>query len=182
MTILSASGVPYVNMAPAPSAELERTLTATLAGMDPLLGVKWLPSVVWNARLQRMEGRYALTCRWPSLDSRWQMVQAGEIGETDAFDAIGWLCEDMQDPQSVPTSTDGIQDRVLALLGSMDNLRYPWKSRMIGTIEKNRQRHVAMKNEALDMTHDEASYRYRQVKGVPQSVGADFNSEGKLVP
>jgi hypothetical protein len=104
------------------------------------------------------------------------------VPEAEANDIIGWLCQDMQDPQSMPTSADGIIDRVMALLGTMDNTRYPWKERMLGAIGKNAARQKAIKDDALDMTHNAAEHFYRQAKGVPQSTGANFNSEGKLIP
>jgi hypothetical protein len=179
--LLNASGVPYVSLPPTPSAEQERQLRDVLRSMDPLLDVMWHPTIYWNASQLRWEGRYALTCRWPMADLRWRMVQSGEVPETDAYDIVGWLCTDMSDPQSVPISADGIADRVLQLLGSMDNTRYPWKQRMLATIEKNRKRQQTMKDEALDMTHDAASYYRRQALGVPQSRGANFDKEGRLV-
>lgn len=178
--ILTAAGVPFASLPPAPSAETERTLRDVLRGMDELLDVMWHPRIFWNARQLRWEGRYALTCRWPRADARWSMVQSGEQPEDQAYDIIGWLCEDMQDPQSLPTSTDGIQDRVLQLLGAMDNTRYPWKGRMLSAIEKNRKRQADVKNEVLDLTHDVASYYRRQALGVQQSTGANFDNQGRL--
>lgn len=178
--ILTAAGVPFASLPPTPSAETERVLRGVLRGMDELLDVMWHPTIYYNRSQMRWEGRYALICRWPRADGRWSMVQSGEVPEADAFDIIGWLCEDMQDPQSLPTSTDGISSRVIELLGRMDNTRYPWKGRMLATIEKNAARRQAVKDETLDMTHDVASYYYRQARGVPQSTGANFDKEGRL--
>jgi len=180
--ILTKSGVPFAHVPPTPDSETEQRLRATLQQLDELLGVMWVPTVFWNERHKRFEGRYALTCRWPQIDKRWSEVFNGKVPESEALDIIGWLCEDMQDPQSIPTSSDGIIDRVLTLLGTMDNTRYPWKARMLGTIAKNAAVKKALKTEVLDLTHNVASHFYREAKGVPQSCGADFNSEGKLLP
>jgi hypothetical protein len=179
MTILTPFS--YVGIPPTPSGETERAVREVLARMDPLLGIMWVPTVFRNERAGRWEGRYALTCAWPRADKRWAQVQSGEVAEQDAVDIIGWLCTDMQDAQSVPVTGEGVETRVLELLGKMDNTRYPWKQRMLATIEKNVKRHQATKNDALNLTHDVAEHFYRQAKGVPQSTGANFNSEGKLV-
>lgn len=171
----------YLGIPPTPNPETERQVREVLARMDSLLGIMWVPTVFNNERAGRWEGRYALTCAWPRADKRWKQVQDGEIAEQDALDIIGWLCTDMQDAQSVPASGEGVENRVLELLGAMDNTRYPWKQRMLATIEKNVKRHATTKNDALDLTHGVADYYYRQAKNVPQSTGANFNSEGKLV-
>ena len=179
--IHTLSSIAFEGIPPAPSADTEQRVRDVLRDMDTLLDVMWVPTVFWNKSKHRWEGRYALICRWPRSDGRWQEVQSGKVPEQDAYDIIGWLCEDMQDAQSVPQSSEGIANRVVELLGRIDNTRYPWKQRMLATVEKNRKRNQALKNEALDLAHDVASYFYRQAKGVPQSRGADFNSEGKLL-
>jgi hypothetical protein len=165
----------YVPPAPGPSPELEATLRDTLEKLDALLGVRWVAHASFNQLQQRFEGRYALTCRWPKIDKRWEWVYDGKHPEQEACDIIGWLCEDMQDPNSVPTTPDGITDRVLTLMGTMDNDRYPWKERMMATTRKNAKLHQTLKNDVLDLTHGVAEYYYRQAKGVPQSTGADFS-------
>ena len=170
-----------ISAPPAPSSELEKTLVETLQKLDPLLGVMWVSHAAYNAQAQRFEGRYALTCKWPLVDGRWSEVQAGKVPEADACDIIGWLCEDMQDASSVPTSMDGITDRVLALLGSMDNLRYSWRDRMQATVRKNAEKFRREKADAADQANRFAEHIYRQAKGVPQQPGADFTTEGKLI-
>jgi hypothetical protein len=177
MPLASASGAP-----PTPSATLEKQLRDALQPLDSLLDVVWVPTVFYNRTWARWEGRYALAVRWPQIDKRWQEVQSGKMAAADAYDIVGWLCEDMQDSQSVPTSLDGIHDRVLRLLGTMDNTRYPWKERFLSTIEKNKQRHENLKRDALDDTHNAAEHYYRLAKGVPQSTGANFDVEGNLAP
>jgi hypothetical protein len=168
----------YVPPAPGPSPEVETTLRETLVKLDPLLSVRWVAHAAFNRQHQRFEGRYALTCRWPMADKRWKEVHEGRHPEYEACDIVGWLCEDMSDPESLPTSPDGITDRVLALLGTMDNTRYPWKDRMMRTVRKNAKVHETLKNDVLDLTHGVAEYYYRQAKGVPQSTGADFSTPG----
>lgn len=182
MLVNGYTGAPLVSAPPAPSSELENTLRETLQTLDPLLGVRWIAHAAYNQQAQRFEGRYALTCRWPTIDKRWKFVQEGQHPEAEACDIIGWLCEDMQEPSSVPTSPDGITDRVIALLGTMDNTRYPWKERMQRTVQKNAAVYKTQKDEVLDLTHDVASYYARQAKGIPQSTGANFSTEGNLVP
>lgn len=167
--------------APGPEAETEKNLRNVLQQMDGLLDVKWVPLAMWNAVKSRWEGRYALIVNWPQADARWSMVQSGEVEPRLAHDIVGWFCEDMTDPKSVPTSLDGIENRVLSLLGTMDNTRYPWKQRLLGAVEKNKKRHTDLKSEVSDMVHDEASYRYRQVREHPQITGANFDQKGKLI-
>lgn len=149
--------------------------------LDSLLDIRWVPVVVHNPRHNRFEGRYALICFWPQADKRWEWVQQGKHPEADAYDIIGWLCEDMQDAQSVPASDEGVTERVVALLGSMDNTRYPWKQRMQRMVEKNRRVPQQLKQEAMDMAHDAAEHFYRQAKNVPQVQGANFDKKGRLV-
>lgn len=176
--LLTADGIPYTTPIPGPSPEEETRLRAALQQLDPLLGVVWVPIVVWNTRDLRWEGRYALTCRWPGLDKRWSEVQAGKVPASEAHDILGWFCEDMQNASSAPTTLDGIQERTLALLGAIDNLRYPWKERMERSAQKNRDVHTRARAAASDLTHDVAEHFYRQAKGVPLSAGADFNEKG----
>ena len=172
MGVIEIAGAGYA--APTPSEALEASLRQHLKSIDGLLDLKWVPTAYWNARHMRWEGRYALTCDWPQADKRWEMVQQGEVDPALAHDIIGWLCSDMTDPQSIPATLDGVMDRVMEALGRMDNTRYPWKQRFASTVEKNRKRHLAMRAEVADMTHDVASYYYNQVKGNPIVPGADF--------
>jgi hypothetical protein len=167
--------------APTPEESTERSLREVLKGLDTLLDVKWIPTAMYNERDCRWEGRYALTVDWPSADKRWSMVQSGEVPPDMAHDIVGWLCTDMSEPKSVPTSPDGIENRVLELLGSMDNTRYPWKQRFLSTIEKNKKFRQDVKSEILDQTADEAEYQYRAAKHIPQVTGANFDSKGNLL-
>lgn len=179
--LYTADNLPYTLPSPGPSPEEEQRLREALATLDPLLGVLWVPTVVWDAKHQRWEGRYALTCRWPGIDARWSEVQAGRVPPSEAHDILGWFCVDMQDASSAPTSLDGIQNRALELLGAIDNLRYPWKERMEQSARNNRNVHERAKAAALDLTHDVAEHFYRQARGVPLSAGANFDSKGNLV-
>jgi hypothetical protein len=179
MSMIEVVGSPME--APGPEASTEANLRSVLQGLDGLLDVKWVPLAMWNAVKSRWEGRYALIVNWPMADARWSMVQSGEVNPKLAHDIVGWLCENMQDPASMPTSLMGIEQRVIDLLGTMDNERYPWKQRLQSAVDKNRKVHATNKSDALDFVHDEAEYQYRRAKGIPQVQGADFNSKGKLL-
>jgi hypothetical protein len=175
--MIEAVGSP--SEAPGPESSLEQELRKVLQGLDALLDIKWIPIAAWNEVKHRWEGRYALIVNWPMADARWSMVQSGEVDPKLAHDIVGWLCTDMQDPKSVPTTLDGIEQRVLALLSTMDNARYPWKERFVSAANKNAKRHATIKNEVLDETHDVADYYYREAKHIPQVVGADFTKDSK---
>lgn len=167
--------------APGPQADTEAKLRQVLQSIDPLLDVKWIPHAMWNAVKARWEGRYALSVAWPQADKRWSQVQSGEVAPQMAYDIVGWMCTDMEKASSYPESLEGIEERVMALLGSMDNTRYPWKQRMLQVIAANKKHQQSIKQEALDFTESEAEYWYRYAKNVPQSTGADFNSKGELI-
>lgn len=179
--ILNADGIAFEEPTPGPMPELEAKLREVMQRIDTLLDVRWVAHAVWNERARRFEGRYALICFWPEIDKRRQWVRDGKHPPHEACDIIGWLCEDMQEPGSLPTTEDGIAERVMALIGTMDNTRYPWKERMRKTAEKNVANWQRMKAEARDVAHDAAEYTYRKVKAVPQVTGADFTSEGTLL-
>lgn len=157
--------------APTREESTEAALRTNLKSLDPLLDIMWHPMGFWNERQRRWEGRYALTVDWPHADQRWSMVQSGEVNPKDAHDIVGWLCADMQDPKSLPTSPDGIEQRVLALLGTMDNLRYPWKERFEAMVQTNIRHRRNIKKESLDIFEAEAEYLYRKLYHVPQVTG-----------
>lgn len=112
--------------------DLEVQIREKLKGIDSLLDLVWIP---WASR-------YALISYWPQnggpvQDKRWEMYQRGEIGAN--YDTIGWFCQDMQDPSSIPVSIDSIENKVLELLRSCDNTIHPWRGRMADMVEKNRK-------------------------------------------
>lgn len=181
MSLIEAAAVGSPSDAPGPEATTEQHLRSVLQGMDGLLDVKWVPLAMWNQVKSRWEGRYALIVNWPMADARWSMVQSGEVNPKLAHDIVGWFCANMQDPTSMPTSLMGIEERVLSLLGTMDNTRYPWKQRLLGAVAANKKHRETMKADVLDQTHDEASYRYREAKHIQQSTGANFDSKGNLL-
>jgi len=102
--------------------------------------------------------RYSLICNWPQGDPRWPMYQSGEIGA--CYDSLGWFCEDMSDPQSLPLSLDGIENLVLERLASVDNERRTWKTRMADTIEHNKKVKKDRQRIALEQVEDVASSLY----------------------
>lgn len=166
--------------APTREESTEASLRKVLKDMDPLLDVKWVPTVVWNQLYKRWEGRYALTVDWPQADKRWAMVQSGEQDEKEAHDIVGWLCKDMSDGKSVPTGIDGIEGLVMEYLGKMDNTRYPWKQRFLGVIEANKKHRAQIKAEATDEFMDEAIYQYNKLYNVPiVAVKSDLKSKPK---
>jgi hypothetical protein len=127
------------------------SLREKVKAMDSLLDIVYIE---WA-------GRYSLICRWPQGDGRWEMYQRGEIGEP--YDALGWMCMDMQDPTSLPMSLDDIENKVLDLLASCDNTTRSWKTRMADHIEHNRKIRKSRQQEAIDQTEDVAKTLWQAV-------------------
>lgn len=124
--------------------ETEAKVREQLRAIDGLLDIVY---VEWA-------GRYALVCTWPQIDLRWPMFERGEIGAP--YDTLGWFCQDMQDPESIPVDVDSIEQLVLERLASCDNTRTPWKTRMGEVIEKNRQVKKQRQQIALEQVEDVA--------------------------
>ena len=125
--------------------ELEAEVRKKLKAIDSLLDIQY---VEWA-------GRYSLTVTWPQSDERWKLYQSGEIGAP--YDSLGWFCEDMQDPQSLPVSVDSIENLVLERIASCDNTRYPWKDRMRDIIAKNAKVRKQRQQEIIERAGDIAS-------------------------
>jgi len=140
---------------PEPNPDVEQRIRAELQSLDSLLDIRWFPNAVYNPRHRDFEGRYSLICNWPQSDKRWEMVQSGEIG--DAFDSLGWFCEDIHDPESVPVAPDSIMSKVLELLGKCDNTQHPWRERMKELVEKNAKVRKQRQQEVVDRAEDIAS-------------------------
>lgn len=128
--------------------ETEATIRSQLKSIDSLLDIRY---VEWA-------GRYSLVCQWPQSDKRWELYQTGAVGEP--FDSLGWFCEDMQDPSSLPVAPDSIEQLVLARLQSCDNTLYPWKDRMKEIIDKNAKVRKNRQQEVIDQTGDIAGTLY----------------------
>ena len=124
--------------------ELEAEVREKLKSIDSLLDIVYVP---WA-------GRYALMVKWPESDTRWSMYQSGEIG--DCHDSLGWFCEDIQDPSSLPVSIDSIENKVMERLASCDNTLTPWKGRMKDIIAKNARVRKDRKQEMVDRAGDVA--------------------------
>ena len=88
------------------------------------------------------------------------MVQKGEYAPQDAFDIIGWFCDDMQDANSTPKEPASVLRKVLELLYKCDNTRFPWRKRMAEVIEKNKRRQEKIVEEAVDEMKDFAADHY----------------------
>lgn len=131
--------------------EVEKEVREKLKSVDELLDVQY---VEWAER-------YSLICKWPTTDPRWKMYQSGEIGSP--YDSLGWFCEDMQDPSSLPVSLDSIENKVLELLASCDNSKHPWKDRMRQIIDKNARVRKAKQQMVLDQVEDVARTLYQAV-------------------
>lgn len=131
--------------------EVEAAVREKLKSIDSLLDIVY---VEWAER-------YALVCQWPQQDERWKMYQSGEIGAS--YDSLGWFCEDMQDPMSLPVSIDSIENKVLERLASCDNTRHHWKDRMKQIIEKNAKVRKSRQQEVIDKAQDVAETLWQAV-------------------
>jgi hypothetical protein len=165
----------YVNyVAPQPDANTEERVRLQLKQLDSLLDIRWIPNAVFNERYQKLEGRYAIVCRWPSADKRYALIQSGELGD-DPHDILGWYTEDVHNANSAAVAPDALERRVMELLASADNERTPWKQRMAQTVAKNAAVRQANKNELEAMIVDAAGYEFNRVKGSPiVSVSKDI--------
>lgn len=133
-----------VHSRPEPQPDAEERVRTMLKSIDSLLDVKWYHHAIWNEREKAMEGRYALVCRWPYGDKRWELYQSGQI--EDPVDMLGWFCEDIHDATSIPVDVDSIERKVVELLGKCDGERMSHTKRMRQIVEKNakvRQQHRA---------------------------------------
>lgn len=157
MPLYGAHGLPLY-VPPTPNEFTERRVNAELqAHYDPLLSIRWYPTVFFNQRQKQWEGRYALVVRWPQIDKRWGTVP---LGYEEPYDILGWFCEDMQDANTTPADPVSIMGKVTELLGKCDNTRQPWMARMKATVEHNLRQHEKVKEEALDQVADEAASQY----------------------
>lgn len=160
--LVDAQGRPVsssrVYAAPSPNPDMEARVNAKLAAdFDPLLHIAWCPTAYWNAEKQRLEGRYALYHRWRDNDPRW----AGQPPDyPDAHDLMGWFCTDMHDASTVAQEPEQMFELVRTLLGKADNTRFPWKERMLKSIDHNRKLREQARAEAVDEAVDEAAHAY----------------------
>jgi hypothetical protein len=155
----SDARVSVYGSAPTPNESVEARVNVELqTHLDALLFIRWVPMAVWNAPAGRGEGRYALMCRWPSADLRWQWVQDGRHDPNEACDMLGWFCEDMSNANSVPVQPDAMLERVRILLGKCDNTRFPWAERMKQCVEHNAAQRAKLKKDALDNEAHEAAH------------------------
>lgn len=140
-----------------PTIQADRQYEAAEAVRQKLKSIDSLLDIVYV----EWAGRYSLICNWPQNDERWKMFQSGEIGAS--YDSLGWFCEDMQDPSSLPVSVDSIENLVLERLASCDNTKTPWKDRMRQIIDKNAKVRKSKKQEMLDRAEDVAATLYHAV-------------------
>lgn len=158
MVLYSPSGsvVRSVRARPEPNLETEQRVREQLQSLDSLLDIKWYPHAVFNERYGDFEGRYALICKWPTSDKRWQLYQNGEID--DPVDMLGWFCTDLHEANSIPVSPDAIENKVIELLGKCDGERLSHTKRMKQLVGKNaelrRSRRAAIVDQAGDIARD----------------------------
>lgn len=170
----------YVNyVEPQPDPIAEQRIREQLKALDTLLDVRWIQNALWNARHEKLEGRYAIVCKWPLSDKRYSLIQSGEIGD-DPYDILGWVTEDVHNAESPAMSLDAIEQKVVQLLASADNERTPWKQRMAQTIAKNKKVKEDNKKQLEAMIHDAAGYEFNRVKGSPiVNIGLDVSKGSK---
>lgn len=133
---------------PEPNTITEEKVRSVLKGIDELLDIKWIEKAVFNPKYSDIEGRYALVCRWPSGDKRWELVYKQEVAMP--YDMIGWFCEDIQNPDSVPVAPDSVENKVLELLYQCDGTRFPHLQRMAQITEKNKNVHKNIQEDILN--------------------------------
>jgi hypothetical protein len=139
---------------PEPNPETEARVREQLQNLDSLLDIKWFPTAIFNQRDKDFEGRYALVCKWPQGDPRWEYFQKQEI--EFPYDRLGWFCTDVQDPESVPVSPDAIERKVMELLAKCDGEKTPHLKRMAQVVEKNSRVTKDRQKEILEQTEDVA--------------------------
>lgn len=167
MPSIDVSGEP----GPLSEQRMDRVRRA-LKELDPLLDIRWVPMARWNPRQQKMDGRYALICRWPEIDDRWEMFHSGEIGEP--FDVIGYYEVsagsgemDWFSGNGEPVDPSIVMDRTLALLASCDNTRQSWKERVRKSAEHNRRLREKRKQEVVDETVQGMKHYRKKIRGEP---------------
>lgn len=125
-----------------PNRDAEIVVRHHLKELDPLLDIQWMDAV----------GRYALTCRWPERDRRWELHRAGEIGAPE--DILGWFTEGIQDANGLPLDPLDMLDRIIEWLGKMNNDRESWRERMRRSMERNRELQRKRKQQIVEDTMD----------------------------
>lgn len=167
-------------LAPTRSEAIEARVNAELQSLDSLLFIKWIPTAYFNQRYKRFEGRYALCCKWPQADKRMEWVQQGKHDPAEAFDALGWFCENIHDGSSVPVNPEHMLDKAKELLSKCDNSRTPWRDRLVKAFAKNVDARQKAKKLALDMAHEEAIDAYyhssramRAFGGLPKEASSE---------
>jgi hypothetical protein len=173
----------HVQAGPQGDEEAMAVVRVELKQLDPLLDVRWFPTVRMCASSGQMEGRYALVCQWPQADRRWEMHQRGEIGEP--FDILGffeasgdemdWFSGgegvdlDGSGRRKAPFPVDprDVMAKTLELLGKMDNTRESWKERLKKSAEDNAALIEKRKQAVLDEAMDGFDYYRKKVQGSP---------------
>lgn len=150
--------------------ETERIVNEELQRLDSLVSIGWVPYAVMVPN-KGWEGRYALFCKWPQADKRWEWVQQGKHDPAEARDILGWFCDDVHNANSTPRDPPTILRVLLELLYKCDNNRYPWAKRMAASAEKNRRITEKRKQDVMDLVQDEATHTYYHSEHAARSFG-----------
>jgi hypothetical protein len=132
---------------PEPNSETELAIREKLKAMDELLDIMWFPHAAMDERSGELEGRYALVCKWPQGDGRWELYQKGQ--NELPYDIFGWFTSDM-DVNSPAVSPDAIENMVLEKLHQCDDQRISHGKRMGQILEKNRKLREDRKKDIVD--------------------------------
>lgn len=143
-------------VAPERKPDVELKLRKQLQDYDRLLNIMWVENVVWNEQWKKFEGRYALVCHWPDNDPRRELFRKQEV-DVD-YDILGWFGENPQDA-TIPSDPEKFWNRMVEILGEIDNTRNPVKDRLRRIAEQNKLLKQKKKQDFLEgVVHDDASY------------------------
>lgn len=130
-----------------------------LGRLSELLHVRWMPMAAPRPGGGR-EGRYAFCSYWAESDGRRQWVRDGTYAPQDAFDILGWACEDIFQASSAPVPPEQCLSRITEMLYHCDNTRFPWRRRMTEVIEHNKRQREQVRRDTVDELHDAAVDSY----------------------
>ena len=146
--------------APERDVAMELRVNEQLKSWDPLLYIRWCPEAVYRQSTGKVEGRYALACTLPQNHPIWEEVRQGKMPAEDAFESLGFFCEDLDNANSTPKEPEQMMTLIRERLGKCDNERETWKERMLASVEHNERRRQQIKEEAVEEAVDLAQTEY----------------------